>query len=165
MADTGRVSDRQCFSDWCSCIFHINSQDLARIYAESALNKQTGLAVEYLRDEARMLVIIPKNGSDLGNVYLPGRQAKAGCSLFVDSHSSPDFSTTCDVMDDNANFYVMTGLVFSIPMYLGQGSRVRLQIGDGSGAFSDTFSLKGFSRAYKRTEQLRNERGLCPYCP
>ncbi len=165
MADTGRVSDRQCFSDWCSCIFHINSQDLARIYAESALNKQTGLAVEYLRDEARMLVIIPKNGSDLGNVYLPGRQAKAGCSLFVDSHSSPGFSTTCDVMDDNANFYVMTGLVFSIPMYLGQGSRVRLQIGDGSGAFSDTFSLKGFSRAYKRTEQLRNERGLCPYCP
>ena len=59
MADTGRVSDRQCFSDWCSCIFHINSQDLARIYAESALNKQIGLAVEYLRDEARMLVIIP----------------------------------------------------------------------------------------------------------
>lgn len=161
-ADTGRITDDQCFRDWCSYILHINNRDIARISTQSA--RQTAFVINYDSDGAEMLIIIPKKGSDVGNVYLPNQQTKIYCALLIDSDRTPSFSTTCDVTDDNANFFVKTGLVFAIPMYLQQGSRLKLQIGEGRSAFYDTFSLMGFSRAFNRTEKLREHRGLCPYC-
>ena len=153
MADQGQLRSQMTYGDWLSSIFHINNTDFIRLTTTAASSRNSFLVLDFDSSGYKAQLISEKQGNQIGTVFWPN-QIELNCELRVDTN--PVFYISCFLYDDNAASYLVFGQSLGSRFIdeMKSGNTLRVKISNGQQANYDRYSLRGFTRSYRRGMSL-----------